>query len=298
MRDFDDILKKPLDVLYNKDHLKGLGLSDELIKTWTDNSDDYYQNLLVYGNEAVLKIYDKMRTINRSKNRTLYSKKLIGNKRDDSVVRSRMKLYQLIKANENYSPEYSNLFVTLTFDPALYKDNDLHDLKFCNTEFRSSMVKLRYLLGYNPQYISVHERQPQSGNIHYHVLFFNLPFIPVDDDYFDKYSDSPVMLSKVTVSFTWRDFWSFGFVDVKKLDLIDNVAGYISKYVSKDFSDSDASLLNKKFYTSSRGLNKPQLLYNYSEICNYVNNAKVLNLDHKTNIYSGVDYKIYKLKLL
>ena len=91
-------------------------------------------------------------------------------------------------------------------------------------------VKTRYL---KFQYIEVVEFQ-KRGAIHFHMLC-NLPYVDVKE------------LAGV---------WKHGFIKLNRLDDVDNVGAYITKYMTKD--NIDERLVGKKCYTMSKGLNEPK----------------------------------------
>ena len=130
---------------------------------------------------------------------------------------------------------YMPIFATFTFR------NDARDIKKANASFSYFILRLNYIISggyrkYTLKYISIIEFQDlnRDGVIHYHVIFFNLP------------ADKADLLPKV---------WSHGFVDIKKIDEIDNIGAYVSKHLALHFEDS--RLDDHKRYFSSRGLLQP-----------------------------------------
>lgn len=69
-------------------------------------------------------------------------------------------------------------FMTLTF-----KDN-IQDVKYTNVEFKKFIKRLNYYLynekKQNLKYLAVWEKQ-KRGAIHYHIIFFEFPFININD---------------------------------------------------------------------------------------------------------------------
>jgi S-adenosylmethionine:tRNA-ribosyltransferase-isomerase (queuine synthetase) len=82
----------------------------------------------------------------------------------------------------------------------------------------------------------------KRGAIHFHMLC-NLPYVDVNE------------LAKV---------WKNGFIKLNRLDNVDNVGAYITKYMTKD--NVDARLIGKKCYTMSKGLNEPRGYTNEADI--------------------------------
>jgi len=87
------------------------------------------------------------------------------------------------------------------------------------------------------QYLGVIEFQ-RRGAIHFHVVFFNLPYI-------------------------WngllQEIWSHGYTDIRLIEDIQNIGAYIAKYIGKDMGDP--RLYDQPSYFRSRGLKEPLKVY-------------------------------------
>lgn len=156
--------------------------------------------------------------------------------RIDVLRRARKHLMRIVNANYGqWGDDVTCKFVTLTF-----RDN-VRDLKSANYEFRKFIKRLNYeVFGRKCnelKYTVVPEFQ-ERGAVHYHVIFYNLPYI-----------DNEV-LSRV---------WGHGFVKINKIDDIDNVGAYVCKYLTKAVEDD--RLKGNKCYFNSRGLKKPKEVY-------------------------------------
>jgi hypothetical protein len=152
--------------------------------------------------------------------------------REVSLMRARRDLRRIVNANiGKWGDDVTCKFVTLTF-----KDN-VKDLDMANYEFRQFIKRLNYKVYgekcSNLMYTVVIEFQ-KRGAVHYHVIFYNLPFTKA------------AVLEKV---------WGNGFIKINKIDDVDNVGAYICKYLTKD--NSDDRLRGRKSYFNSRGLKKP-----------------------------------------
>lgn len=125
-------------------------------------------------------------------------------------------------------------FVTLTF-----KEN-IEDVSYTNNEFSKFIKRLNYYLYKSKRqllkYIAVWEKQ-ERGAIHYHVIFFSLPYI------------ENANLQKI---------WKHGFVKINKIDVdsMENHGRYVSKYFSKNVDIKDYK--QKSFFTS-QNLVKPKV---------------------------------------
>ena len=128
-------------------------------------------------------------------------------------------------ANANF--DNNSKFLTLTF-----KDN-LTDLKAANRLFTCFIKRFNRFLRSSLQYIST--PQPQKrGAIHYHLLM-NCPYIPH---------------KKIS------EIWGHGFIKINRIDNVDNVGAYVTRYMSHDFDDE--RFIGEKCYFMSRNLKKPE----------------------------------------
>ena len=85
----------------------------------------------------------------------------------------------------------------------------------------------------NLRYSVVVEFQ-ERGAVHYHIVFYNLPYLKSDK---------------------LAEIWGNGFVKINKIDDVDNVGAYVTKYMSKDLGDE--RLRGRKCYFNSRCLKQP-----------------------------------------
>lgn len=125
-------------------------------------------------------------------------------------------------------------FMTLTF-----KDN-ITDVSYTNKEFSKFIKRLNYYLYKEKRqllkYIAVWEQQ-KRGSIHYHIIFFSLPYIKNND------------LQKI---------WGFGFVKINRIDVDskENRGRYVSKYFSKNI---DIKTYKQKSFFKSQNLIQPKV---------------------------------------
>ncbi len=147
--------------------------------------------------------------------------------------RARRDLKRLINSNagrhfdEQTGEIYSPKFLTFTF-----ADN-VTDLDQANREWKKFRLRLEYRLKKKLEYVVVVEFQ-KRGAVHYHAVFFNLPFTPAK------------VISQV---------WGQGFIKINRIEEVDNIGAYVSKYMGKNVEDD--KLIGEKCYFSSRGLLKP-----------------------------------------
>lgn len=160
--------------------------------------------------------------------------------------RAKQKIRDYINSNDGFWTDLNNrpylsVFVTLTF-----REN-LTDLTIANEEFTDFVRRFSFAYFSSStnqlKYLAVPEFQ-KRGAIHYHCIFFNLPFR----------EDAKLILDHC---------WQFGFSKIKALSRVRNVGKYISKYLSKDFVKLGHR--GKKCYFASNKLNQP-LKTNFDEI--------------------------------
>jgi hypothetical protein len=132
-------------------------------------------------------------------------------------------------------------FVSFTFG------ENIKDIKKANYFFTKFIRKFKQFLkpkNVQLKYITVIEFQ-KRGAIHYHTIFFNLP-------YFKNMYDEMERL------------WGHGFVISEKIDKVKSLSSYICKYMVKEIADN--RLYGQKCYFASRGLNQPWICYNDSVV--------------------------------
>lgn len=171
-----------------------------------------------------------------------------------TVLKSAKRIMQLVRYNaDQYKKRngsaFPPIFLTLTFT------DNVQDWKFANREFSKFIQRLNYYV-YGEKcsklrYVGVPELQDR-GAIHYHVLFFNLPYIDKDEI---------------------KKMWGLGKrtrIEQEKLTGMqgENLGRYITKYMTKQFYSKDKLGKDKfyydkeiwegkKVYFASRNLHRP-----------------------------------------
>ena len=168
--------------------------------------------------KPVVKGYEKKKVGRANAHITSAETKEVNRKKTAQRARSTVRTY----ANAN---PHLNKFLTLTF--AL----NITDLNFAYYELDKFIKRLKSRYK-TISYISVVEFQ-KRGAIHFHILC-DLPYVDLNE------------LAKI---------WTNGYVKINKIDNIDNVGAYITKYMTKE--NVDERLANRKCYTMSKNLNKP-----------------------------------------
>lgn len=155
-------------------------------------------------------------------------------KHKDNVMRAKMVFRRLILSNLT-GDDYP-LLLTLT-----YKNNQKSIVQGYK-DFSSFVKALRYKFGKLFRYVSVPEFQ-ERGAIHFHAMFWCLP------DSIGKTERRTRLVARIC---------GHGYVDIKVTDGSPKLAGYISKYMAKNFIDY--RLRGQKAYSCSRNLKRPEIV--------------------------------------
>jgi hypothetical protein len=156
-----------------------------------------------------------------------------------SIQRSKKAVERLIAANAGFhlnphGKPYKPVFITFTF-----REN-MTDPKKANYLFTKFIQRFNYDLFGTKQsmlrYLAVIEFQ-KRGAIHYHAMFFNLPY-------------------RQDIKPRIEELWGQGFINLKtiKQDL-QRAIRYLTKYLTKE--NFDSRLIGKKCYFGSQKLIKP-----------------------------------------
>jgi len=92
----------------------------------------------------------------------------------NSATRARKEVRYCVNANIDVLGKDSAKFLTLTFK------EDIRDQRIANRLFSKFIQRVNYHLGKRTKYLAVVEFQDKKrkGVIHYHVIFFNVPYLP------------------------------------------------------------------------------------------------------------------------
>lgn len=199
--------------------------------------------------------------------------------RKKSLRRAEVNLRRIINSNVNqYGDHLTSKFMTLTFE------KNVQDMDYANYEFKKFIGRLNYFVfktkRSNIKYSAVVEFQ-ERGSIHYHVIFYNLPYIPAKK-----------------INEIWRR--RNGNINIKKIDHIDNVGSYLCKYMSKE--NEDPRLQGKKCYFNSRGLMKPEEITDKKRVQALLEAIPIIHLkyqaNYKTDYQGQVQYYQFNIKYI
>jgi len=186
-------------------------------------------------------------------------------RRESNLQACRQRIRRLVQSNAGYHGQITK-FVTFTF-----KEN-VQDLAYANAEFGKFIKRLNYDFVIKSKYLAVVEFQ-KRGAIHYHVLFFNVPYM----DYIAK---------------KMQKIWGYGNVDVRAISHIENIGAYITKYLQKEVFD--IRLSREKAFFCSKGLLQPFEIKKQSSIDMYLKSCKldvITDKKYRSSYYGDINYK-------
>jgi len=188
----------------------------------------YFIKNVKYGNKIDSYDYNRVQVTFFSK-REDYTKKETGVKHAFSLARARENVYRIAEANIKKHGKYKPIFFTLT------SKDQCKDYKTSNKKVKAFIRRINDYLGFSLKYIIVPELH-KSGAIHYHGVFYNLPF--------------------VDILFFKENLWTYGSVDLQVAKKIKSTSAYIAKYLTKDYKE--ATPLHTKLYFTARGMLRPE----------------------------------------
>lgn len=191
--------------------------------------------------------------IDTSKYRTGIKKKPPDERKTEYRVKRSTRARNLVRrvALMNFSPK--DKFLTCTFA------ENVTDITYANNEFRKFIKRLNRRYG-EISYITAIQFQ-KRGAIHYHTLI-NLPYVEKQE---------------------LQEIWGNGIIDIRKLEDVDNVGAYITRYMLRDALDGRLS--GKKCYFTSKGLKRPEAEYLNSE--GYQTLSQGVGLDPSRVVYTN-----------
>lgn len=173
----------------------------------------------------------------------------------DSLSNTRNTIRTLIAGNFSRPSSIRPKFITLTFKNT--KKFDVSNLSDCNDRHQIFIKKMQQEFG-NFKYVMIPELQKKRNAIHYHIICI-LPFI-------DKKK-----LHKL---------WPYGYSDIRVTPPIMKAIKYLTKYLTKDFSN-DTFKGKRKLYTSLNLL-RPILISNSEDSARLIG---CIDRDHAPLLY-------------
>lgn len=181
-------------------------------------------------------------------------------KREDHISRARKKIRRLIEANVRKNP----IFITYTFA------KNIKTLEEANPLLSKHLKELQRRYG-KLKYLCVPEFQ-KRGAVHYHIIYFNLPYIE-------------------NIKIKFAKIWPHGFIQIKAIRKIKSIAAYVSKYLQKSIEDKRTA--KRKSYFCSKGLIQPVEIRDEENIDNYLE-KNILDFEAVETFARPVGTVIYK----
>lgn len=228
------------------------------------------KKLIISGDQLELYTYSKAILYDFTRrSKTIINRKKEGKITERSLRATRKKVSLLVHSNASQYHNFKPIFLTFTFK------EDMTDLKEAQAVFTKFIKRLTYKIFKNkisqikylgvPEIHKKREKKYGKGVWHFHVIFFNLPFM-------EKIYDEILKL------------WGKGFTIVKTIKNTNHLSNYITKYLTKDMVDY--RLFGKKKYFTSRGLKKPIIIRDQIIIDFIIENTTNLKLLYENNYHS------------
>jgi hypothetical protein len=208
-----------------------------------DDSCSYHYKFVISGDIVELYTYESEQLQRKGKKQSGERKKHTLEEKEgmkeQNYYRAGKACRRLINTNVNRHGIERPKFLTFTFK------EDIRDFKTANYEWTKFVQRLEYRIGFKARYVVVPEFQDKSrdGVIHYHAIFFNVPYIPAN----------PKMDTR-GLGYNLADIWGLGFVKINAIDRVNNVGTYVTAYMTEDIEDERYQ--GAKKYFASRGLFK------------------------------------------
>lgn len=179
-------------------------------------------------------------------------------------------------------------FLTLTFDPKKFREEDLRDVVFVDSEFRRFVMRFNYRFKCKLKYIAVREFH-KSGRLHFHMVCD-----------WDKRFESEEEIREME-RFLGEKVWKNGFVDIKQMNHVDNVGAYIIKYMTKDLPME--FFKGRKIYLPSKRLKRPLIYRDYEaeqvlQAYELERKKEVFTNSYESDYLGIIVYKEYNLNRL
>jgi hypothetical protein len=188
-----------------------------------------------------------------------------------STYRTKSNIRRLISSNSYQWHKQDGTSFLPVFGTFTFADN-VKDITQANKRYTDFIKRLNYVTFEAKvaklQYLNIVEFQ-KRGAVHYHTLFFNLPYI-------DRIYD------------TFLDTWGNGWTKVDGLKNTDHVSAYVTKYLTKN--GRDERLDGKKAFFTSRSLIRPTILNNEQSVLSLLKGINQCTTEYETYRREYQDY--------
>ena len=186
-------------------------------------------------------------------------------KLSNNISRAKNTIFELAKCNQ------WDFFVTLTVDKTKI---DRFDLKNYRQSFTRFIRHLREKYHSDIKYLIIPEKH-KNGAWHFHGLLSGIP--SSDLHLFDLSEKLPSYIrQKIMLGddiYNWVSYSEkFGFCDIERINDIDRICSYITKYITKSLANSVSGYYENMYYCS-QGLNRSEKIgefYPYDDIQSFL----------------------------
>jgi len=249
-----------------EDRCEKIRLRFKAMGGWTPVNKVYFQKHIIYGNYIDITTYktirfsfkNEIKSFNRPHEeyfiKYLYHDELLyikerPPKTSRSLLRSAQNLYRLALSNSDHFRTHSTIFATLK-----YHRNE-QDLSLAYRDFKLFIQKLKYHYNIPIRYVAIPEFQ-KRGAIHFHCIFFDMPFLPVKH-----------------VELLWGHGSHNQGVDWQIAKHIKATGSYLIKYLRKGFDDP--RFIGYRLLLTSRNLIRPSQSFSHHDLSNHLKQRKI-----------------------
>lgn len=242
----------------------------------------YNAKLKVSGDSAKVCFYEKGILSGWSKNKGDYEEPEKGKKvyKYDpekrwyqTGLRARRDVYDTVSANLHKHVDHNGKKQRFKMFTVTFRE-DVKKYKKANSLFNDFIGRLNYHFtgekGANfLKYLAIPELQMENNRYvwHFHILFFNMPYLPVSGQVVDRLISDGRLSKDYDKRDTLFYIWGMGGVEVDAIAFSDtyDIAGYVCKYIGKgldglfEYAREEGNLRRRRYLKSS-GLMGPKIM--------------------------------------
>lgn len=177
-------------------------------------------------------------------------------------------------------------FLTITFNPKEVGEPYSHEKAIA---LLTKWIDNQKHQNKNMSYILVSEFHKESGNLHFHGLFSNVPKWKLTEA---KNPKTGKLIFKDGVQIFNLNNYKYGFTTISYIKDSERVAHYLSKYITKEIMN----IKNKKTFWYSKDLLKPTKSYHYidTSLKDYLEEERVSYYDSFTTDNRTIEIANYR----
>lgn len=256
----------------------GIPCGDILAKVRVDNFEDFQKYIKL---DKYFKLKKDFESISAaSQELDLKDKRRLQTLRDNGNQMKRM-------VREYFTD--TSFMLTLTYSDDFACDPEQIDKSDRRTKTLWKKIKDA---GFTPKYIGVRELQKKRNVIHYHYIVD----CPKLYEKYEYYSGELIGKKKneghkAFEQWFHKEFWRYGWVDLRNIDGIDDTGAYLAKYLTKGDLKNMTWLENRRLILRSVGIKKIEPLTEGSKLENLIKQLDTIKSIAYENIYNQVERK-------